>query len=99
MANEPDRTNDDDNTGGKAGDAFDELKRRRADEASRAQLYQISGVGFEFISAVGGFAAIGWWLDRHFGKSPAYTLAGLAIGFAIGLYRLIQFGLRMNKNA
>jgi F0F1-type ATP synthase assembly protein I len=48
------------------------------------------GVGVEFIAAVGLPLAAGLWLDSRWGLSPLFTLIGLALGFAAGLYRLVQ---------
>jgi F0F1-type ATP synthase assembly protein I len=71
--------------------AFEELKQRRADEAASRQMYQMSGIGLEFVLSVAAFSALGWWLDKKFGTSPVWTLAGVALGFTLGLYRLVKF--------
>lgn len=82
---------------GSTDDAFERLKQRRADESASRQMYQLSGVGFEFLVAVGGLAVLGWWLDKKLGWSPALTIVGVTIGFALGLYRLIKVGKRTQQ--
>jgi F0F1-type ATP synthase assembly protein I len=77
--------------------AFAELKKRRADEADTAKMYQLSGVGFEFIIVIAACTMIGWWIDKKTGWTPSLTLAGVAIGFGLGLYRLIRFAQRTMK--
>lgn len=78
-------------------EAFERLKKSRSDASETQRMFQLSGVGFEFIVAVGGFAALGWWLDGKFGKSPIFTITGVAFGFALGLYRLVKFAQKTMK--
>lgn len=78
-------------------EAYEDLKRRRSDESASRQMFALSGIGFEFIAEVGGLTLLGWWLDRRLGWSPALTLVGVALGFAVGLYRLISFAKRSMK--
>lgn len=81
----------------KHGDAFDELVKRRREESASRQMFALSGIGFEFISEVGACVLLGWWLDRTFGTKPWLTLVGVALGFTIGLVRLVAVGKRMMK--
>jgi ATP synthase protein I len=81
----------------KPGDAFDELVKRRRDESASQQMFALSGIGFEFITVVGGAIVLGWWLDRTLETKPWLTLVGVAIGFTIGLARLVAFGKRTMK--
>lgn len=83
--------------GGDKPDAFEELRKRRADESAIQQMFALSGVGFEFIAAVGGMTLLGWWLDRTFNTSPGFTLGGVALGFTVGLVILVRFGKRGTK--
>jgi hypothetical protein len=53
-----------------------------------AQYLRFAHVGFEFFVAVGAFTAGGYWLDRRLGTGVLFTLSGLALGFAGGLYSL-----------
>lgn len=52
--------------------------------------YAIAGTGIEFLTAVGLFVLVGWWLDGKWNSFPWLTLAGAAVGFAAGLYLLIK---------
>ena len=94
MAADPERSGSDDQ---RHAEAYDDLKRRRADASATQQMFALSGVGFEFIAEVGGLTLIGWWLDRTFETSPWYTLAGVTIGFSFGIYRLVSFAKRNMK--
>lgn len=78
-------------------EAYEQLKKRRSDASEVQKMFQLSGVGFEFIIAVGGFAALGWWLDKKFAASPIWTIVGVSVGFAVGLYRLVLFAKRTMK--
>ena len=53
-----------------------------------AQYLRFAHVGIEFFVAVGAFTAGGYWLDRRLGTGVLFTLSGLALGFAGGLYSL-----------
>jgi F0F1-type ATP synthase assembly protein I len=48
------------------------------------------GIGFEFVAAVVGFTLVGYWVDRHYGSSPAGILVGLALGLIGATYNLIR---------
>ena len=52
--------------------------------------YAIAGTGIEFVTAIGVFLLIGWWLDRKWNSFPWLTIAGAAVGFAVGLYALVR---------
>jgi len=52
--------------------------------------YAIAGTGIEFATAIGVFLLSGWWLDRNWNSFPWLTIAGAAVGFAVGLYALIR---------
>lgn len=49
-----------------------------------------SGVGIEFVAAVGGFAAVGFWIDRHYDSGPWGLVIGAALGLIGGTYNLIR---------
>ncbi len=53
-----------------------------------AQDLRFAHVGFEFFVAVVAFTLGGYWLDRRLGTGVLFTLTGLALGFAGGLYSL-----------
>jgi F0F1-type ATP synthase assembly protein I len=44
----------------------------------------------EFAITFGAMLCGGIWLDRRLETLPAFTLVGLACGFALGLWRLIR---------
>lgn len=44
----------------------------------------------EFLAYLGGLGYLGWWLDQRRGWEPWGLLAGLLLGTAVGLYRLIR---------
>ena len=58
----------------------------------------VAGLGMEFAIAVGLFALGGWALDRHWQTSPWLLVAGVVLGFALGLYMLIRAGKQAFKD-
>jgi F0F1-type ATP synthase assembly protein I len=58
--------------------------------SSLAAWYRLAGIGFEFIVAVLLLGGVGWFLDGRLGTNPWLLLAGLGIGFALGLYLLVR---------
>jgi len=59
----------------------------------------LASAGFEIAAAVGGFAALGWWIDRHRGTAPWGLLIGALLGLIGGLYNLIKSALREGRAA
>lgn len=51
---------------------------------------RFSGVGFEFVGAIGGLAAIGYWIDASYGSKPWGLVIGAALGTIGGMYNLIR---------
>lgn len=47
-------------------------------------------VVFEFLAYVGGLGYAGWWFDQRRGWEPWGLLAGLLLGTALGVYRIIR---------
>ena len=47
-------------------------------------------VGFEFCAAIGGFAVIGYFIDRWQGTEPVWTLVLTGLGFIGGGYNLYK---------
>jgi len=62
----------------------------RAQKAGPSDLFRLSGLGLQFAVTVGVFALGGRWLDTRFGASPWCLLAGVFLGFGLGLYSMIQ---------
>jgi F0F1-type ATP synthase assembly protein I len=78
---------------------------RRVAESSRgggredtSSWYRLAGIGFEFIAAVGGLGAIGWWLDRQFNTGPWLLIGGFGLGFAAGLFLMVRAANRMFRD-
>jgi F0F1-type ATP synthase assembly protein I len=68
----------------------DRKMRRRADQPTSADWRRFAGLGWEFVAALGLFMLLGWWLDSRWGTEPWLMVAGLAVGFALGLYRMLR---------
>ena len=63
---------------------------RTAGDQGTAGWYAIAGTGIEFVTAIGAFLLLGWWLDRKWNSFPWLMIVGAAVGFAAGLYLLIR---------
>lgn len=70
--------------------------RDRKPEAAGA--YGLLGAGFELLVAVGAMGALGWYLDQRFNLLPWLTIAGAAIGFAVGLTMVVRSGRQAFKD-
>ncbi|HTG34275.1 MAG TPA: AtpZ/AtpI family protein [Thermoanaerobaculia bacterium] len=57
---------------------------------SASDLSRLSGIGFEFAAAVGGFIFVGYLWDRYFGTGPWGALIGAILGLVGGMYNLIR---------
>lgn len=70
------------------------------DERDRQRPWMaFASAGFEIAAAVGGFAALGWWIDRQRGTAPWGLLIGALLGLIGGLYNLIKSALREGRAA
>ena len=71
----------------------------KIDNTNRARMVENSAMnlGIEFIAVIGVFIAAGYGVDRWLGSLPGFTIAGFALGFAGGLYRLIRQALEISK--
>lgn len=56
-----------------------------------------AGLGVDFAAAVGGFAVIGYLIDRYWGLYPKATLIGAVLGLIGGMYNLIRGSLAAFK--
>lgn len=77
--------------------------RKPDDETSRSTpqlvgpwLHQYAVV-MEFLGYLAVLGYGGYWLDERYGWSPWGLLAGLLLGTAAGLYRLIRDAEKLNK--
>ncbi len=60
------------------------------DRSELAKYLGYSHVGLQFFLSIGLFTGGGIWLDRRLGTVVLFTLVGLALGFAGGLYSLYR---------
>lgn len=58
---------------------------------------QIASLGTEFALTEILGAAAGYWLDRKLGTLPWCLVGGVVIGFALGLWRVIDVARHANK--
>jgi len=54
--------------------------------------------GLDLAIVVGGFAALGWWLDRKYGWAPWGVLVGALLGLVGGLTNFLRDALRVAKS-
>ena len=54
-------------------------------------------MGFEFVAAVVGFCAVGWWVDRRFETEPWGILTGTLLGITGAMYNAIRATLRSGQ--
>jgi F0F1-type ATP synthase assembly protein I len=73
--------------------------RRRQEPQDRQPWMRLAGVGVELAAAVGGFALLGYWIDRHYGSSPWGLLTGALLGLVGGFYNLIKASLSATREA
>lgn len=64
---------------------------------SKKDRLTITTLGFEFAVAVAGGSAIGFFADKKLGSSPWLLIAGMLIGFALGLYIIIGAAKELDK--
>ena len=43
-------------------------------------------------------AAGGYWLDRRFGTAPVFVILGAILGFAAGMFHLLQIAKEQGKD-
>jgi len=69
----------------------------KKDEDSDGGL-KYANIGFEFAGSVGLFALIGYFVDKHWGVTPAGVLIGSITGLVVGFYLLVKEALMMNRS-
>ena len=74
------------------------MTRKNRGRPSRAWM-GLTGLGIEFGAAVGGFAVLGWWIDRRYDTSPTGLLICIALGLIGGFYNMIRQSLQAAKQA
>ena len=73
--------------------------RRRKEPRDRQPWMRLAGTGVELAAAVGGFALLGYWIDRHYDSSPRGLLIGALLGLIGGFYNLIKASLSASREA
>lgn len=63
----------------------------------RARLFRIAGAGMEFFSTILVCILAGYFLDRWLKTAPVILLVGVGLGFAVGLFRLVQLSKTAGK--
>ena len=88
----------------KDGDEKRPVESQRSDWAEAAVLLaRVSGIGWFIAGSIGLMTTAGYFLDRHFGTSPIFTLVGLALGLLIafrgtvGILRSVSRGTDQEK--
>ena len=64
------------------------------ENSNRSSWIQYSGVGIEFSAAVGGFALLGFWIDRRWDTGPWGLLICVALGLTGATYNLIRTSMK-----
>ena len=67
-------------------------------ESRPAGGYALLGIGIEFVVTICVVGAVGWFADRRMNTFPWLTLAGAAVGFAVGLTLMIRAANRAFKD-
>ena len=65
-------------------------QRPQHEQPGISDVGRFMGLGMEFLCTVGVPVGVGLWADYRWGLLPLFTLIGLAVGFATGLYQLIR---------
>ena len=59
---------------------------------------RMASSGFDLAIVVGGFTAIGWWLDRKYGWAPWGVLTGAILGIVGGLGNFLRAARAASKS-
>ena len=51
---------------------------------------RMASSGFDLAIVIGGFTAVGWWLDRKYGWTPWGTLTGAVLGIVGGMTNFLR---------
>jgi F0F1-type ATP synthase assembly protein I len=70
-------------------------KSQSDEAATSSEWMRLTGLGVEFIVAVALPAAGGYGLDRWLETSPWLLLAGVGLGFALGLVLMVRAAKKM----
>ncbi len=64
-----------------------------------SQLWQLSGLGFEFASQIIAGLLLGLLIDHLCTTSPLWTVIGTVAGLLVGLTTMIRSALKANRKA
>ncbi|UCF19602.1 MAG: AtpZ/AtpI family protein [Gemmatimonadota bacterium] len=68
-------------------------------EYDRSRVGSYLGLGAGFAGSTLIFAALGWYVDRHIGATPVFTLLGTFLGAAAGFYNLYRHAMALQDNS
>jgi len=71
---------------------FREFPMAKTDR-DRPSWLRYSGIGFEFVAAIAGFALVGYWVDRRWDTTPWGLVIGAGLGMVGGMYNMIRESL------
>lgn len=71
----------------------------KQDGDGASELWRLSGMGMEFVSAIAAGGVIGWLIDRWLGTQPRGVLIGLVVGILGGGFNLIKQAMAANRKA
>jgi ATP synthase protein I len=55
---------------------------------------RLASLGIELAASLGGFALLGYWIDRHYGTAPWGLLICALLGLVGGMYNLVRSALQ-----
>jgi ATP synthase protein I len=71
----------------------------KPNQKNQHKLLRFSALGFQMMVIIGGFAALGQYLDRKSShKQPWWTIGCVLFGIFAALYLIIREVIQMNKN-
>jgi len=71
---------------------------RHDPDRESANWWGLAGMGLEFCVTIGALALLGWYLDRRWNTGPWLLVAGVAVGFGVGLMTLVRAGAKAFKD-
>jgi F0F1-type ATP synthase assembly protein I len=78
-------------------DIVADYRAKEREQREIGQWQRMSSAGIEFGVALAAFGLAGWGIDKWLGISPWGLIAGVGLGFAVGLYILVRMANRAFK--
>lgn len=69
----------------------------RGGPPARPAWAKVASSGLDLAIVVGGFTALGWWLDRRYGWGPWGTLVGAVLGVVGGLANFLRVAFAASR--